>query len=96
MNPVWHAFGVWQTLQPRPPQPFSHPHDEEDAGRFPPETVLRDEPWKIVPPHEGCEQSDPPNPGGQAQDEPLTMPKLSHDCAEVTLAISRVKKDDQS
>jgi hypothetical protein len=61
-NAAEQAFALWQTLQPSPPQPVSHWQlvmlpKSPDPER---ETLLRAEPWKIVPPHAGTEQFWPP------------------------------------
>ncbi len=71
-KPAWHAFAVWQTLHPVPVQPSSHEHEVKFAG----EPLASDlpDPWKMFPPHAGCEHVGPPKPGGQAHDVPLGVP----------------------
>ena len=73
-----------QTLQPVPVQPVEQEQpaavkfeDPPDAG-----TKERLEPSNMVPPQAGCEQFEPPNPGGQRQlDEEDVEPKFAHDWA---------------
>ena len=72
-KPDWHAFAVWQTLHPVPVQPSSHEQEVKFANGDP-LASSRSEPWKMLPPHAGCEHVDPPKPGGQAHDVPLGVP----------------------
>lgn len=76
-NDVWHAGELWQMLHPNPPQPDSQEQPElvkfaKDVV-FPCTRSLLD-PWKMSPPHGGCEQDGPPKPGGQLQVVPFWTP----------------------
>ena len=74
-KPDWHAFTVWQTLQPVPVQPSSQEQPEDvKLAKGDPFAKERPEPWKMVPPQAGWEHVEPPKPGGQAQDVPLGVP----------------------
>lgn len=72
-KPDWHALAVWQTLHPVPVQPSSHEQEVKFANGDPLASG-RPEPWKMLPPHAGCEHVDPPKPGGHAHDVPLGVP----------------------
>ena len=71
-------------MQPVPVQPVEQEQpaavkfgDPPDAG-----TKERLEPSNMVPPQAGCEQFEPPKPGGQRQlDEEDAEPKFAHDWA---------------
>lgn len=73
LNELWHTVGAWHTLHPIPDHPAGQvqverlPYDVSEA----PETNGRCVAWKMLPPHAGAEQVEPPKPGGHAQAEVL-------------------------
>ena len=74
---AWHALDVWQTLHPVPVHPSSQ--EQSDAVKLanaPDRWVVIDlcAPSNIVPPQAMSEHESPPNPTGQAQDEPFWTP----------------------